>query len=130
MTGETQRRIASIMGLDQETVSRILADDEYQLLIRGYRASVLKAVPKALMGLHWLIEHTDRTAIIETLYGAKVLIDRHEAEHVEEEDPVRTYDASRILFYQKYGKWPTDAEEIPFDKKIPKKAITKGMLPG
>jgi hypothetical protein len=72
------------LGLDRETVTRILSQQENQLLLQGYRQAVLRIVPDALVGLSHLVNQLDRTAIIEVLYGTRVLIDRHEVANVEE----------------------------------------------
>jgi hypothetical protein len=80
LTGKGRREISRELGLDPETVTRIISQQENQILLQGYRQTVLRIVPDALVGLSHLVNQLDRTAIIETLYGAKVLIDRHEVD--------------------------------------------------
>jgi hypothetical protein len=127
LTGKRRREIARELGLDRETVTRILSQEENQQLVQGYREAVLKIVPDALVQLSNLVDHGDRTAVIETLYGAKVLIDRHEVAP-EPEEPVRTYDSTRVLFFGKYHRWPKDSELLAFDRTIPTEPLVKGSL--
>jgi len=126
LTGKKRSAISRELGLDRETVTRILSQQENQLLLQGYRQAVLRIVPNALVGLSHLVNQLDRTAIIETLYGAKVLIDRHEVEAVEE--PRRTYASTRVIFFGKFGRWPRDDELEAFDKTIKRTPNVKGSL--
>jgi hypothetical protein len=126
LTGKKRSAISRELGLDRETVTRILSQQENQLLLQGYRQAVLRIVPNALIGLSHLVNQLDRTAIIETLYGAKVLIQRQEVEPVCE--PVRTYDSAKVEFFGKYGRWPSNEEAIAFDKTIVRKPTVKGEL--
>ena len=127
LTGKGRRQIARELGLDRETVTRILSQEEHQHLVQGYRQAVLRIVPDALVGLFHLVKQGDRTAIIEVLYGARVLIDRHE-KAAEPEEPIRTYDSTRVLFYGKYHRWPKDYELEAFERTIPVEPIVKGSL--
>ena len=44
------------LGLDRETVIRVLSQEENQLLVQGYRDAVLKIVPNALIGASELVK--------------------------------------------------------------------------
>jgi len=96
------------------------------MLVQSYRDMILDLVPTAIKGLRKLIRKVDRQAIIETLYGTRVLIQRQEVEKVEE--PVRTYAYTRVEFYGKYGRWPLNSELEEFDKTLPVEPLTKGEL--
>jgi hypothetical protein len=87
---------------------------------------ILDIVPDAIKGLAKLVKERDRQAIIETLKGARVLIDRHEVATVQE--PERTYDSAKVAFYEKYGHWPTHEEAVKFDRTIARKPTVKGEL--
>jgi transposase-like protein len=126
LSGAKIRAISRELGLDRETVTRILSQQENQLLLQGFRQAVLRIVPNALVGLSHLVNQLDRTAIIEVLYGARVLIDRHEVATVQE--PERTYDSAKVAFYEKYGHWPTHEEAVKFDRTIVRKPTVKGEL--
>src|SRR5258706_14442192 len=102
--GKKRSAISRELGLDRETVTRILSQQENQLLVQGYRAAVLKIVPDALIGAQELVKRLDQRMITEVLYGSRVLIQRHEVEKVEE--PKRTFAYTRAEFFGKYGRWP------------------------
>jgi hypothetical protein len=125
VSGSKYAEISRKLGLDRETVVRIVTQEEVHAMVEGFREAVLKMVPNALVALARLIDIGDRTAVIECLYGARVLIDRHEIAP-EAEEPVRTYDSTRVLFFGKFGRWPRDEELKAFDKTIPTKPIVKG----
>jgi hypothetical protein len=129
LSGASRRAIARRLGIDRETVTRTLSQEEVQLIVHAYREAVLKIVPDALVGAAALVHRGDRQTIIEVLYGAKVLMDRHEVEKVDTAPPERTYDATRILFYAKYKRWGTDEEVKKFDKTLTWPTLTKGGLP-
>jgi Helix-turn-helix domain of resolvase len=128
MQGQSIRQIATQENISKDTVMRILSKEETSLLIRGYRDTILQDyVPLAMNSLKNLLKREDRQATIETLYGSKVLIDRHEV--VEEpEEPVRTYDSTRVLFFGRFARWPLDSELEAFDKTIKRKPTVKGTL--
>ena len=79
------------------------------------------------MGLAKLVRKTDRQAIIETLYGSRVLLRRQEIEKVNEE-PQRTYAYTRAEFFGKYGRWPLNEELEEFEKTLDIQPIVKGEL--
>jgi len=129
MHGQSIRQIAAQESISRDTVMRILSKEETSLLIRGYRDTILQEyVPLAMNSLKKLLKREDRQATIETLYGSKVLIDRHEVAE-EPEEPVRTYDATRVLFFGRYGRWPRDSELKAFEATIEVEPIVKGSLP-
>ena len=50
LSGKKRSAISRELGLDRETVTRILSQQENQLLLQGYRQAVLRIVPNALIG--------------------------------------------------------------------------------
>jgi hypothetical protein len=40
----------------------------------------------------------------------------------------RDYADAKVEFYYEYGRWPTKAEAIEFDKTIPVKPLVKGEI--
>ena len=127
LTGAKQRAISRKLGLDRETVPRILSQPEVELLVQSYRDVVLKIVPDALIGAYELVQRLNPKTITDVLKGARVLIDRHQVEHVQRA-PVQDYSYSRIRFFGKYKRWPTDEEAAKFQKTIPIKPTVKGEL--
>jgi hypothetical protein len=127
LTGKKRSAISRELGLDRETVTRILSQQENQLLLQGYRQAVLRIVPDALIGLSHLVNQGDRTAIIEVLYGARVLMDRHEVETTAPQ--VQDYSYSKVEFFSKYGRWPSEKEAIEFDATLPCTLLVKKRLP-
>jgi len=127
LNNETHREIAAAEKISKNTVTRIMGHQETQMLIDSFRAAILGLVPDAIKVLGKLIrEKEDRQAVLETLYGARVLIQRHEVEKVEE--PVRTYDLTRAEFFIQHGRWPTEKEVLEFDKTLEVEPLVKGSL--
>jgi hypothetical protein len=126
LTGKKRSAISRELGLDRETVTRILSQQENQLLLQGYRQAVLRIVPRALIGASELVDRLDRQMITDVLRGARVFIDRHEVATVQE--PERTYDSAKVAFYEKYGHWPTHEEAVKFDRTIKRQPTVKGAL--
>jgi transposase len=124
--GQSERQIAKEEGISRGTVYRIRSQSENAMLLQSFREMILDIVPDAIKGLAKLVKERDRQAIIETLKGSRVLIDRHEVENIP--PPVQDYSYSRILFFGKYKRWPTDEEAIKFEKTIPVKPTVKGAL--
>lgn len=125
LTGAKQRAISRELGLDRETVARILSQQETQHLLQGYRDAVLKIVPKALVGLYHLVGTMNERAIIETLYGARVLVQRQETEEIQE--PKRDYSFTKVEFFAKHGRWPLDKELKAFEKTLDVKPLVKEL---
>lgn len=126
LTGAKVRAISRALQIDRETVTRILSQEETRLLVQGYRDAILRIVPRALIGASELVDRLDRQMITDVLRGARVLIDRHEVEQIQ--PPVQDYSYSRIRFFGKYKRWPTDEEAIKFEKTLPVKPTVKGVL--
>jgi hypothetical protein len=116
-------KIAKHVGLNRQTVSRILSQSEVETMLETYRANVLQMVPDALAGLHVLIRELDRQAIIETLYGSKVFSEKKEIDNSRDEQ--RTYAFPKIAFFHKFGRWPTLEEAIEFDKTLDVEPLIK-----
>jgi transposase-like protein len=126
LSGAKQRKISRELGIDRETVSRILGQEEAELLVHGYREALLKIVPNALIAASELVQRLNPKIVTDVLRGARVMVDRHEVANIP--PPVQDYSYSRILFFGKYKRWPTDEEAIKFDKTIPVKPTVKGSL--
>jgi hypothetical protein len=107
---KTRTEIATLTGLNRQTVSRILSQSEVETLLQTYRSNVLQMVPDALAGLHVLIRELDRQAIIETLYGSKVFTEHKELEVAPKRE--RTYAFTKVAFFHKFGRMPTQEEAI------------------
>jgi len=122
--GQPERQISKEEGISRGTVSRIRNSSENAMLLQSYRDMILDIVPNAIKGLAKLVKREDRQAIIEILYGTRVLIRRQEVEKVEE--PVRTYAYTKAEFFCKYGRWPSLAEAIEFDKTLEVEPLVKG----
>jgi hypothetical protein len=120
---KTRTEIATLTGLNRQTVSRILSQSEVEALLQTYRSHVLQMIPDALDGLHVLIREIDRTAIIEALYGAKVFTERKELEGSRPKE--RTYAFTKVAFFHKFGRMPTPAETIKFDKTLDVEPLVK-----
>lgn len=128
LSGAKQRAISRELGLDRETVARIVSNDETRHLVQGYRSAVLKIVPSALIGLRELVSRLSERAIVETLYGARVLIERHEVAEVESDDDERDFSYPKVEFFSKFGRWPLEKELKAFEKTLDIKPLVKGEL--
>lgn len=115
--------IARELGLDRETVARIISQQENETLLQRYRDVVMKMVPDALIGAHHLVKQVDRQMITDILYGSRTLIQRHEVQKVEE--PKRTYAYTKVEFFGKYGRWPLDSELAKFEKTLTIEPLVK-----
>jgi len=124
--GQPERQIAKEEGISRGTVSRIRNSSENAMLLQSYRDMILDIVPNAIKGLAKLVKKTDRQAIIEALYGSRVLIQRQEVEKVEE--PVRTYAYTRAEFFGRYGYWPRNEELEEFDKTLKVEPLVKASV--
>lgn len=126
LSGAKRRAISRELGLDRETVSRIITQEESSELVQGFRQAVLRIVPDALIAAHELVKRLDQRMVAEILYGSRTLIQRHEIEKVEE--PKRTYAYTRVEFFGKYGRWPRNEELAEFEKTLVEMPIIKGEL--
>jgi len=124
LTGKKKSAISRELGLDRETVTRILSQQENQELLNRYRSVVMRMVPDALIAAHHLVKQGDRQMVTEILYGTRVLINRHETEKVEE--PKRNYAYTRAEFFGRHGRWPLDHELKEFEKTLTIEPLVKG----
>jgi hypothetical protein len=120
---KTRTEIATLTGLNRQTVSRILSQSEVEALLQTYRSHVLQMIPDALDGLHVLIREMDRTAIIETLYGSKVFSEKKEVDVSRTEE--RTYSFPQVAFFGKFGRWPSLEEAKKFDRTLKLEPLVK-----
>src|SRR5438034_8731500 len=117
LTNHKQRHIAKMIGIDRETVHRIISQQENQILLSGYRDAVMKIIPRALIGAYELVKRLDRQMITDILYGARVLIGRRETEEIKPPQE-RTYDYPKVEYFAKYGKWPSLEQAKEFEKTM------------
>jgi DNA-binding MarR family transcriptional regulator len=75
LSGRKHREISRELGIDRETVTRILSQDEAQLWVRGYRSTVLKMVLEALITVYECVQRMDRQAATEVLREARILVE-------------------------------------------------------
>jgi hypothetical protein len=129
VAGESNVQIARKVGLNRETVTRILSQPECEALAGEYRSEILsRIVPLAIKSLEKLVRKADRVAVIQTLFGMKIFSQRHEMELNKGQLPERNYADAKIKFYYQSGRWPTLEEAKQFDKTIPVKLLLKGPL--
>ena len=100
--GHSDRRIAREEGISRGTVYRIRSQSENAMLLQSFREMILDIVPNAIKGLAQLVKEQDRQAIIETLYGSRVLIHRQEVEQVQ--PPLQDHSYVKVEFYGKYHR--------------------------
>jgi hypothetical protein len=117
LTNHKARQISRLIGIDRETVHRIISQQENQILLSGYRDAVMKIVPKALITAYALVEKGDRQMATDILYGTRVLVHRQETETVEPQRE-RTYAYPKAEFFAKYGRWPSLEEAKEFEKTL------------
>jgi transposase-like protein len=126
LSGQSDREIARQEGVSRGTVYRVRAQSENLMLLQSYRDMILDLVPASIKGLGKLIRRVDRQAIIETLYGSRVLIHRQEVEQVQ--PPLQDHSYVKVEFYGKYHRWPTNEEMVEFEKTLPFTPLIKGEL--
>jgi hypothetical protein len=68
LSNHKQRDISRLLGIDRETVCRIISQRENQILLSGYRDAVMKIVPKAFITAYELVERGDRQMATDILY--------------------------------------------------------------
>ena len=124
LLGKKRSAISRELGLDRETVTRILSQQENQELLNRYRSVVMRMVPDALIAAHHLVKQGDRQMVTEILYGSRVLINRNEIEKVEQ--PKRNYAYTRAEFFGAHGRWPLDHELKEFEKTLTIEPLVKG----
>jgi len=124
LTNHRKVQIAKMIGIDRETVHRIISQQENQILLSGYRDAVMKMVPNALVQAYELVERGDRQMVTDVLYGARVLIDRRETEEIKPPQE-RTYDYPKVEYFAKYGKWPSLEQAKEFEKTMDIEALVK-----
>jgi hypothetical protein len=128
MAGKNKSEIAKQTGLNRQTVVRILSQQEFDGLIEQMRSRIAEnALPVAYTSLMKLLKKADRVAVMQTLFGTKVLSAQTEVK-LSQVLPPRDYADTKVEFYYKYGRWPTMEEAKEFDKTIPVEPLKKGEL--
>lgn len=128
LSGKKKLQIAKELELDRETVVRILSQEETKLLVSGYRDAVLRIVPKALVGARELVDRLHPQTIANVLYGSRVLIDRHEVGRLIKPSEERDYSSSKVEYYAKYHRWPSEKQAREFDRTIKRLPLVKGAF--
>jgi transposase-like protein len=128
IAGKSKVQIAREVGLNRETVTRILSQSEYTNIIEGLRSKIASNLtPAVYKSLEKLIKKAHAPTVMQTLFGLKVLSQRHERE-VSETVPQRDYADTKVKFYYNFGRWPTKEECLGYDKTLPIEPLFKGEL--
>ena len=99
---------------------------EFNSLVDQLRSRIITEIGhEAVNRLLKLVKKDDRQAILQTLFGLKVLSQHTSLEMQAGELPERTYDDARFRFYYEKGRWPTREEAIEYDKTIVVEPMTK-----
>ena len=117
MMGQSKRKIARTLHMDRETIGRILTRSEVEMYRAQGRSIILAAIPDMAERLVELVKQNDKEMILAGLRGIGVLTQKVEIEQGEFSEK-RTYDFTRVAFYNKFGRWPTEEEVIAFDKTL------------
>ena len=124
LTGSNNSEIARRVGVDRETVGRILTLSEMEACRGQARSVILQAVPE-LAGLLVEIAKTNNLeAILAALRGVGALTNKLEVENSTAGEQ-RTYAYPKIAFFHKHGRWPTLQEAIKFDKTLDVEPLIK-----
>lgn len=126
LAGRKKSHIAREVGINRETIARILSQQEFDSIIDQIRSRIVTELgEEALKALKYLIRKRDRMAVMQTLFGLKVLSQHSELKLQGGEQGERTYAYASFEFYQKYGRWPTLQEAKEFDKTLEVQLIEK-----
>ena len=124
LAGNNKSKIAKEVGINP--VARILSQQEFDSLVDEFRSRIITNLAEiAYKGLEHLLKKKDRQAVMQTLFGLNILSQHAAIKLQDGELPERTYDDAKVRFYYEYGRWPTKAEAIEFDKTIVVEPFTK-----
>jgi len=124
LTGSNNSEIARRVGVDRETVARILTLTEMEARRGQARSVILQAVPELAGLLVQIAKNKDLVAILAALRGVGALTNKLEVEDTSG-DEQRTYAFPKAAFFHKYGRWPTLEEAIEFDKTLDVEPLVK-----
>ena len=119
MIGKSQRKIAAETDINRETVARILSQNEFDDLVRQLRCRIIKDLAhKAIDCVEKELKKGNAKVALQVLLGLKVLSPRTQVEMKRAEPGERDYADTKVQFYYKFGRWPTEAECLEFEKTI------------
>jgi hypothetical protein len=129
LRGESTRQIAQAEGIARNTVIRILSLPEVRVAVAASRGIIVRraaelATRLVQMGLGET-KKGDRQALVDALRGIGVLTSRLTIEDATDQNE-RDYAFPRVVFFERYGRWPTLEEAKEFDKTIEVKPLIKG----
>ena len=124
LTGSNNSEIARRVGVDRETVGRILTLTEMEARRSQAHSVILQAVPELAGLLVEIAKTKNLEAILAALRGVGALTNKLEVES-STADEQRTYAYPKIAFFYKHGRWPTLPEAIEFDKTLDVEPLVK-----
>jgi hypothetical protein len=124
LTGSNNSEIARLVGVDRETVGRILTLTEMEARRSQARSVILQAVPELAGLLVQIARNKDLVAILAALRGVGVLTNKLDVESTTTNEQ-RSYDFPKVAFFYKHGRWPTLKEAIEFDKTLDVEPLIK-----
>jgi hypothetical protein len=126
---ESTRQIAKAEGIARNTVIRILSLPEVRMAVAECRSTILGRMPELAIRLVQIAlgetKKGDRQALVDLLRGMGVLTTRHTVEDATDQNE-RDYAYPRVIFFEKYGRWPSLEEAKEFDKTLEVKPLIKG----
>jgi hypothetical protein len=127
MRGETTREIARAEGIARNTVIRILSLPEVREAVARSRGLILARADEMSERIVQIAlgetSKGDRQALVDILRGIGVLTSK-----LEVEEPIpqeRTYAFPQVVFFGKFGRWPSMKEAIEFDKTLDVEPLVK-----
>jgi hypothetical protein len=121
MAGKSNRRIAQEVGLDRDTVAKVLSQPEIMALLQGYRAEALALARPALVyiGNRLLTKAgkvrsrgVDWKMCIEILKGVQVFVTRMDAEITQRPGEFEGWTDEELEEYVRTGEPPESKRHI------------------
>ena len=126
MAGQSHRRIAQRLSINREAVSRILSQNEFDDLAGRLRSRVIAEIgDRAVDGLLRAVKKGNVRAILQTLFGLRVLSQTQQVEMKGATVGERDYAYTRVRFYGMHGRWPLDSELLEFEKTLEYEPLIK-----
>jgi len=124
LTGSNNSEIARRVGVDRETVGRILTMTEMEVCRSRARSVILQAVPELAALLVEIAKNKDLVAILAALRGVGALTNKLEVDSSTANEQ-RSYAFPKVAFFYERGRWPTLPEAIKFDKTLDVEPLIK-----
>lgn len=124
MTGANFSQIAREVGINRETVVRILTQSEMEMRRAEGRSIILEAVPVLAAKLVEIAKNNDLIAILAALRGVGALTNKLEVENSTAAEQ-RSYAFPKVAFFHRHGRWPTEKEAIAFDRTLDVEPLVK-----